>query len=160
MKILCALSGLEFTCEHFPGTFHTREANHPIFQLPQKKLLASLGKWSSGELTQTDSYLLFIALLHSTELVHFRTSIYRTEKTDALIANNMESLARAIIKMNAIRDTEKVFPSYVITPDTRTLENVRYWINNWLDEYTNWKDGYKSVHDSQKLIRRESALKD
>lgn len=158
MKILCRLSGVEFVVEHFPGTFHSREANHPIFQLEQKRLLSYLGKWSGGELTTTDSYLLFLALLNSTELVHFRTPVYRTPQTDSLIAQNMESLARSIIKMNAVRSAEKTFPSYVISPDTRELTNVKYWIENWISGYDDWRSGYKSAHDSAKLIRREQAL--
>ena len=158
MKILCSLSGVEFTCEHFPGTFHSRELSHPIFFLEQKRLLSYLGKWSGGELTKTDSYLLFLALLHSTELVHFRTPVYRTLQTDSIVAQNIEHLSRAIIKMNAVRNAEKTFPSYVISPDTRDLSNVKYWIDNWVSGYDEWRSGYKSAHDSSKLIRREQAL--
>jgi len=158
MKILCSLSGLEFTCEHFPGTFYARETSHPIFSLEQKRLLSYLGKWSGGELTKTDSYLLFLALLKSTELVHFRTPVYRTAQTDSLVAQNIENLARAIIKMNAVRNAEKTFPSYVISTDTRELTNVKYWIENWISGYDDWRSGYKSAHDSSKLIRREQAL--
>lgn len=158
MKILCSLSGLEFQCDHFPGTFHSREIQHPIFQLEQKRLLSYFGKWSGGELTKTDSYLLFLALLNSTELVHFRTPVWRTEQTDSIVAQNIEALGRAIIKINSVRSVEKVFPSYVISPDTRDLTNVKYWIENWLSGYDDWRAGYKSAHDSGKLIRREAAL--
>lgn len=161
MKILCSLSGIEFTCEHFPGTFHSREAHHPIFTLEQKKLLSYLGKWSQGGLTETDSYLLFLALLNSTELVNFRTAVYRTERTASIVANNIELLSRAIIKLNAVTNTSLVFPSYAITADTRTLDNINIWISNWLDEYTAWITNYKGTRDgteSRKLILRETAL--
>ena len=53
MKILCSMSGLEFDCDHFPGTFYAKELNHPIFYLPQKRLLTYTGKWAGGELTKT-----------------------------------------------------------------------------------------------------------
>mgnify|MGYP000735790344 CR=1 FL=1 len=54
-KILCAYSGIEFSCEHFPITLHARESYHPIFNVPQKKLLSYLGKWAGNELTPTDN---------------------------------------------------------------------------------------------------------
>lgn len=158
MKILCALSSIEFDCSHFPGTFYSRELHHPIFSLPQKKLLAATSKWSSGELTSTDSYLLFLSLLRSSDLIDWRVPVIRTEQTDSIIANNMESLLRTVIKLNTVSDPAQTFPHYAISQDTRTLANVRYWIENWQHAYDEHKSGYKSAHESAALIRRENAL--
>lgn len=158
MKILCSLSSIEFECSHFPGTFYSRELSHPIFQLPQKKLLAATGKWASGELTPTDSYLLFLALLRSSDLIEWRVPVSRTEQTDSIVANNMESLLRTVIKLNTISEPELVFPHYAISNDTRFLSNVRYWIENWEHSYKEFKSGYKSAHESAILVRRENAL--
>ena len=63
MKYQCAYSNLQLNVDYFPGFISTTETIHPIFHIPQKKLLSYLGKWSSGELTETDSYLLFLAIL-------------------------------------------------------------------------------------------------
>lgn len=158
MKILCSLSGLEFTCEHFPGNFQSRECYHPVFHLPQKALLPYLRKWGASELTPVDSYLLFLALLKSSDLVDFRTPVYRSDKTDSIIYNNMEFLARTVIKLNAVSNPAVCFPSYVITPDTRFLTNVHHWIENWHDEYVDFTNGRKKDYDDRKLARRESAL--
>src|SRR3990172_712457 len=100
MKILCSISSTEFNVEHFPGYLSSREVSHPIFYLPQKKLLSYMAKWSGSELTRTDSYLLFLAILNSTELVHFRVPIFKDNRTDSIIAQNMEKLALTVTKLN------------------------------------------------------------
>lgn len=158
MKILCSLSGLEFNCDYFPGTFYSREATHPIFHIPQAKLLNYLGKWGAGELTHTDSYLLILALLNSSDLVDFRTAVYKTEQTDSIVAQNMEPLARILIHMNTVRDTSLIFPRFVISPETRNLATLKSWIETWQECYADFVSGYTSAHDSQKLIARENAL--
>jgi len=158
VKILCAYSSIEFTCDHFPASLFSREAYHPIFNLPQKKLLSYIGKWSASELTPIDSYLLFLATLNSSDLIEFRVPAIRTDRTDSLIAQNMEPLMKTIIRLNTVMNPAVVFPRYVISPETRTLDNVHHWIQNWKEAYQDFLDGYKSVHESQDLIRREHAI--
>lgn len=158
MRILCAYSGIDFTVEHFPGHLSSREAYHPIFNLPQKKLLSYVGKWSAGELTPTDNYLLFLAILRSTELVDFRVPAIRTEDTQHIIAANMERLIKIVLRMNATNNPDKIFPHNVITPETSGLQNVIHWIHNWSEAYKDFLDGYVDVGTSQKLIIRETAL--
>jgi hypothetical protein len=158
MKILCSLSGIEFNAEHFPGTFYSREISHPIFYLPQKRLLSYTGKWASGELTRTDSYLLFLALLNSSEQVEFRSPVFRNEQTDSLVALNMESLVRTVIKINAVRNPSVTFPRFAITHETRFLSNVHHWIEAWKDAYTDFENGTRRDYETRKLIHREAAL--
>lgn len=158
MKILCSLSGVEFTCEHFPAYLSSREIAHPIFSLPQKKLISYLGKWAGGELTPTDSYLLFLAILNSSSLVEFRVPAARDTNTDALVAQNMEHLAKTISKLNTVTNPAVVFPRYAIGPDTKYLPNIKYWIANWTEAYQDFVDGYARDYDSRKLIAREAAL--
>lgn len=158
MKILCSLSSIEFDVTHFPGTFYSKETHHPVFDLPQKRLLSYLAKWSANELTPTDSYLLFLALLKSSDLVEFRVPAFRSNQTDAIVANNMEYLAKTVVKLNTVANPAVVFPHYVISPDTKLLINVHYWIENWHQCYQQFLDGYRSVHAEQKLVRREHAL--
>lgn len=162
MQILCAYSSITFTCEHFPGTLSSRESYHPVFDMPQKRLLSNLGKWSSGGLTPTDSYLLFLAVLRSTDLVDFRVPAIRTPQTDAIIAQNMEHLCRTVIKLNSVSNPAVTFPHYVISPDTRTLENVRYWIENWQDSYEAFVAGrirdIEGREEWRRLATREAAL--
>jgi len=158
VKITCSISSIEFSVEHFPGSLSSREVHHPVFSMPQKKLLSYLGKWASSELTPTDSYLLFLAILNSSELVEFRVPAIRTSNTDSIIAQSMEHLAKCVSRINAVTNPAVTFPRYVISPDTKSLENVKHWIENWNQSYQDFKDGYSKQEDSRKLIVRETAL--
>lgn len=157
-KILCAYSGIEFACDHFPIVLHARESYHPIFNVPQKKLLGYLGKWSGGELTSIDSYLLFLALLNSTELVTFNVPAAPNPFTASIVAQNMEFLAKTVIKINTVYNPLAVFARIYITPDTKFLSNARDWIEVWEENYKDFLNGYKSAHDNAKLLHRERAL--
>lgn len=157
-RILCSLSSISFTCEHFPILLESRESYHPIFDVPQRKLLPFLKKWAAGELTPTDSYLLFLALLRSSELVNFRVPCIRTARTDSIIAQNMEALARSVTRINTIVSPASLFPSFVISTDTRDLDNVRYWIENWNEHYADFQNGTRRDYDTRKLVQKEAAL--
>jgi hypothetical protein len=159
MHCLCAYSSVEFEVTHFPGYLTSREVAHPIFSLPQKKLLSYLGRWATGTaFTPTDNYLLFLSILHSSDLVEFRVPAIRTESTPQIIAQNMEALCKSISRLNTVVNPAVVFPRYVISPETKDLSNVAYWIHNWNQAYQDFTDGYRSAHDSSKLIQREHAL--
>lgn len=158
MKVLCAMSGIEFECQYFPAYLTSREVSHPIFSVPQKKLISYLGKWGRQELTSTDSYLLFLSILNSSELVEFRVPAFRVEETDSIVAQNMESLAKIVTKLNAVTNPSVVFPRYAITPDTKSLTNISHWIANWNDAWQDFQDGYSKEYDNRKLIVRENAL--
>jgi len=162
MKLTCAYSSIEFTVEHFPGSLSSRDIIHPVFQFPQKKLLSYLGDWGKSNLTPTDSYLLFLALLNSTELIEWRTGAIRTARTDSLVASHLENLCKSVIKLNTVTDVSAIFPHYVIGQDTRTLDSVDTWIQNWNDSFTDYKAGkLKDIQgrdEWKKLNIREVAL--
>jgi len=158
MHILCSKSSIEFTCEHFPGYLSDKSYTHPIFFLPQRKLLPYLGKWSTNQLTPTDSYLLFLALLDSTDLVHWRHAAIRTENTPSIIAQNMERLAKVVSKINTVSNPAVRFPQYVISADTRNLENIKHWLENWDSVYSDFRAGKLKESTDRKLASREAAL--
>lgn len=158
MKVLCSYSGLEFEVQHFPYSLSSGETCHPIFHIPQKKLLSLLGKWASNSFTQEDSYLYTLALLNSSSLIHWYTPAKRTPFTPSLVAQCIQPLASAVIKLNTVTEPERVFPSFAITKETCTLQNLPEWIKDWESAYKDLKDGYRSAHDSRKLLAREAAL--
>lgn len=164
MHIICSLSSLSFTCEHFPGSLSQREFNHPVFSIPQKRLLSYVGQWASqdsAKFTQIDSYLLFLALLKSTELVEFRSPAIRTERTGALIAQNMELLVKVVSRLNSMVSNEGM-PHYVISKETQELDNVEFWVQNWADSYEDFRAGklrdISGRDEWKKLLIRENAL--
>jgi len=157
-KVLCAYSGITFTVEHFPISLQSRESHHPIFDVPQKRLLGYLGKWAAHELTPTDSYLLFIALLKSSDHVDFRVSVFRHDLTNSIVATHMEALANTVIKLNSVTNPHVVFPSVVVSPETKGLLNIHHWIEAWRKAYQDFIDGYVDYSHSVRLVRREAAL--
>jgi hypothetical protein len=141
-----------------PGFLSSREAFHPVFSLPPHKILSYSGKWAASQLTATDSYLLFLAGLHSTELLEWRVPVARSARTDAIVAQNMKRLFSVLSKLDVIKNPSFATPRYVISQETRSLENVRYWIDAWLESYEDFQEGYKSVSLNQQILRKERAL--
>lgn len=158
MKILCKYSGIEFNCDHFPGHLTQREYFHPIFSMTLPKLWKYFPRWQNGELTETDSYLLFIAYLNATEMVEFRTACKRRSNTAQIIQANMESLFYTIGKIVTIKHPKFTVPRLVISHDTADLSNVRYWIQTWEQSYADFLDGMKNQELHSRLMRKEQGL--
>lgn len=162
MKILCSLSGIEYECSHFPFTLHSRESHHPVFDIPQKKLLPLIEKYHAGEFTSTDSYLYYLALFRSSSLVEFRVPAIRTTLTASIVALNIDALAMMVGRMNVL-GTEKVqgilnLPRFVISSETKDLATSDQWIRIWESNYEDYQNGYVTATMIEKLNRREAAL--
>lgn len=158
-KILCGISGIEYTCEHFPVYLTRRETYHPVFSIPPKKLWKYLPKWQAGELTTTDSYLLFLAFLNATDKIHWDFPCKRTENTDSIVAQNMESLAAAVSEIFSLPEAaQELFPQYVVTGETATLGNVKLLIQGWHSAYEDFKNGLREERLSSDLRKKEIVL--
>lgn len=156
--ILCSKSGIEFKCDHFPISLTQRESYHPIFDVKLPRLWKYFPKWQAGELTETDSYLLFLAYLNATEMVEFRTACKRRPNTPQIIQANMESLFYTIGKIITIKHPKFTVPRLVISHDTADLSNVRYWIQTWEQAYLDFCDGLKNQELRSRLVRKEQGL--
>ena len=157
-NILCNKSGILFHCEYMPISLSNREYYHPLFTLPKKRLLALAGDWAVGKIPKTESYLLFLALLDSTSLIQWRQPARYTDKTNAIVANNMENLLHIIGKIDVIKHPTFTLPQFVISYDTGDLSNVHHWIQTWIGIYNDWHTGYKFAATERLLERREQAL--
>lgn len=158
MKILCSKSGIEFRCDHIPLYLTSGEAHHPIFNLTLPKLFRLYPKWQAKELTKTDSFLLFTALLNATELVEFRCHIYQRPNTDQIVASNMTALFQTIGNIMTIKNPRFAVPRFVISKETRDLENVRYWIEAWQSAYQDFLDGMRAYDLRTKLQKKAEGL--
>lgn len=158
--ITCSYSGVVFNCEHMPLALSSREYHHPLFSISKKKLLGLSGQWSTGKLSPTESYLLYLSLLHSTELIDWRVPAAFHSKTMQIISNNMESLIHIIGKIDLIHHPSFALPRFAITSDTCNLSNSYHWIQTWIENYNDWIDGYKhsNAETRRALENRESAL--
>ena len=121
-KIVCSKSGVIFNCEHMPTTLSSSTYTHPLFHVPQKRLIALAGQWAAQKLTPTESYLLYLALLDSTELIQWRTQASYHKGMDAIVSSNMENLLSIIAKINLIHHPSFALPSFSINPSTHTLD--------------------------------------
>jgi hypothetical protein len=157
-KVLCAKSGIEFRVDHFPIYLTQGEYEHPLFHVPLKRLWRYFPKWQAGELTKTDSFLLFLALLDRTEMVEFRCHVYQRPDTDRIIAANMENLVSIIGKISAIKHPKFVLPRFVISPETRDLANVKYWLQTWEDAFEDFCNGLQADDLRSKLQRKAEGL--
>lgn len=156
---ICSVSGLKIGCSHFPIYLENREAHHPIFDASQRVLFGFTSKWAGNSLTPTDSYLLYVALLRSTNRIFFRIPArYCERQTDALVANNMEKLLVTISRMNSISVPGEIFSSVAISNDSATLESSPHWIDNWNENYEEFKDNYSFASSVKRLTIREAAL--
>jgi hypothetical protein len=70
----------------------------------------------------------------------------------------MEFLIRTVIKLNTVVNPSVVFPSFAITPDTKYLSNVKYWIESWHQSYEEFRSGKFKDYDNRALAHREAAL--
>ena len=157
-SILCAYSGIQFQCEHLPFSLSSREVTHPLFHVSKKKLISLAGQWAAGKLTPTESYLTYLSLLHSTDLIEWRVPAKYTDKTNSIIANNMEQLIMIVGKIDVIKHPSFVLPHFVISPDTCSLENSYHWIQIWNQNYNDWAQNIKDHSNDQELQRREAGL--
>ena len=99
---------------------------HPLFSVPQKRLISLAGQWAAQRLSSTESYLLYLSLFDSTNLIVWRTpAVYRDAATDAIVQNNMENLLHIIAKIDLIKHPSFTLPSFAIGPETATLDNSR-----------------------------------
>lgn len=141
-----------------PTSLHSSTYTHPIFHVSQHRLISLAGQWASQKLTPTESYLLFLALLDSTELVQWKCHATYTPQTDSLISSNMESLLGIIAKINLIKHPTFALPSFSINPTTTTLSNSHHWIQVWIENYNDWYQGKRDEAIRERLQDREDAL--
>lgn len=163
-KTLCALSGVSFHCEHIPRKLYltARETYHPIFDATYSQLTALTEDYFEGELTDTETYLLYLAYFNNTQLVEFRMPALQTSLTQAIIAQNMPQLVSqcAMIQQMHSELTRHRFalPHYIISQDTRDLSSSKYWIENWEQCYVDYCDAYKNKSEREQLVILESNL--
>lgn len=166
MKLICRYSGIEWNIPNCFGNLPGKNASivqtHPVFHLPIKTLLAQMGRWSASfdpnnknPMTVEERKLLFLALLHSTGLIHWRAvANIAVETAD----KHMERLARFLNYYEAVQAPEKVFPQFVLGHSNRALHDIGMCIEAWSNSLTEFKSGMETARLIQKLQVRERAL--
>ncbi len=143
-KMTCSISGLELKIPHMAMTLPAGYSAHPIFYLPQKQLLGIYRNYLKGRLTDIDSYLLFLALIHSTDAVSFQhPAHYRKGTTDKIIANNIDRLVTVIWQSDIIQHPSFKQPSYRVSAENynQFLIGITEWLNLWEANIDTFKKG-------------------
>jgi len=153
MRVYCQYSGISYNITGFGSTDLTYI--HPIFAAEPKWLLSRMGHWAAQKYTEEECRLLFLALLHSTELVEFRATAVPENRTVQL---NMEQLSRFVAWMTGLSRPQLVLPKFAIQPDNRKLPNIRYWLEVWQKARTDFESGYIATSELRKLRDKEVAL--
>lgn len=169
MRVICKYSATEFKLPDFHGSLI--EGIHPFFFLSTKELLPYTSTWAKQELNETESRVLFLALLSSgtTEieeydergrkkkllvpLVDFRTSAIPSHAT---VQKNMERLTKSMLWIDNISPALLKLPRFVITHDNRKLENIHNWLQVWEDE----RNAFYASHKSKALASKLSSLEE
>lgn len=161
-KITCAISGITFSCNHAPCTLQAVDGYfHPIFALPYKKLYGLYSKHCKGELTPTDSYLLFLSFLHSTEQItwkHPATCKPTDSSTISLIENNLGQLIRVVEATGIIRHPSFKQPSFTCTLDSSDLHSISNWIAAWQENIQDFTTGARDQRLYESLQKLENKL--
>jgi len=161
-RVTCAISGIEFSCEHLPiAVSHTDGYYHPVFALPYNSLYTLYNKHCNGHLTDTDSYLLFLAFLHSTGKVSWKCPVSLSPSEQAtikLIEANIHSLIKVIEVSFSIDHPVFKQPSYKVTSATDTLCNISSFIKAWRDNISTFNAGYADRFMRDNIQKIENKL--
>lgn len=161
--VICAISGIRFACSHLTSLHLDNTAGfmHPIFAAEYSNLLALYTQHCKGELETTDSYLLFLALLHSTEKVTWKqpASVVPTSISGIqLVENNISQLVQVLAKTAYIRHPRFSQPELTISASTSKLEQVNNWIAAWDENITDFYYGLADSVERDALQKVENKL--
>lgn len=162
-RITCAISGIRFDTSFLEGVSipHTEGYFHPIFALPYRSLHMLYYKHCRGELTSNDSYLLFIAFLHSSDQIawnHPATLNPNDSRTKKLIENNLSQLIKVIEKSFTIQHPSFQQPSFKVSIENCFLEQIPNWIKAWEDNIYNFNRSIADIKMQESLQVIENKL--
>lgn len=162
-RITCAISGIRFNCSYLEGITipHTEGYFHPIFALPYTQLHHLYSKHCKGELTSNDSYLLFMAFIHSSgkvEWVHPSTCNPNDANTKKLIENNLAQLIQVLEHTGIIRHPSFKQPSFRVTYENADLRQISNWIKEWADNIEVFRSGKADMRQQEDLQKVENRL--
>ena len=113
-------------------------------------------------LFRSEKRLLFLALLNSSGIIEWRSQAAPEDKT---ILQHFEYLAKTVSWLEMYSYDYKLskrvgpaFPKFVISPETKKLDNLKYWLQSWENARVEYETGSKRESLNQRILRRERAL--
>ncbi len=162
-QITCAISGIKFRCEFCTSLAipHTEGYYHPIFVAPYSTLHKMYSLHCKGQLTSTDSYLLFIAFLHSSDAIRWKSPAAcnpNNHRTKQLVENNLSLLIAVLEKSNVIRHPNFKQPKFKVTFDNNNMLDIPNWIKAWDANIKAFKLGRIDLATQELLQQVENKL--
>lgn len=160
MLITCSYSGVEFSIPEFhclqsiPAGTHI----HPVFSLDNKAIETLYTAYLNGQLSDTESYLLLIALLDRTTLMLYRHPIQPGNHYPQLTALYIERLYSISIRLQSIHHPEFAAPKVIISEENCDLINIKEWLIIWEKAYQDFRDGQVESAYRDSLQKKENAL--
>ena len=162
-RITCAISGIRFECSYLESINlnHTAGYFHPIFAVNYTSLHHLYSKHCRGQLTSNDSYLLFMAFLHSSGKIEWRYPCSLNPnniQTKKIVENNLAQLIAVLEKSAVIHHPSFKQPSFKVTHENCSLAQIPSWIRAWQDNIKEFQLGRVSIQEQQDLIKVENKL--
>jgi len=166
-RVRCAISGISFEVAHL-GILSipvTTGYYHPVFCASYTDLHKLYTAHCAGDLTSTESYLVFLAFLHSSGKVQWNTHCSLNPldaNTVRYVENNMAQLLEVIEKSACITHPEFIQPVYVVNKDNSDLATLKGWMQAWKhntnDFVTDRRQLIKTMQVQQELQAVEDKL--
>lgn len=165
-KCICAISGIPLTISSQTGEDipinlgYTPEFVHPIFHLTQQKLLGLYNLTCLNKANNTTKYLTYLAILHSSNLISYKTHFIFSPATLPIITKTITSLFLAISKIQTLPHEKavKLFPSFLVTPENNSLESIPSLITEWNSVIGDLSSSYLSQKKSSSISSIESKI--
>ena len=162
-NITCAISGLRFSLAGMEGISIPASTGyyHPVFTLPQKTLYRLYYQHTRNQLSPIDSYLLFCAFLHQTGQIDWQapaTCNPSDARTKRLVQNNLAQLIAVYEKTSIIKHPSFKQPSFVVSYDNGSLEQVHNWILAWHENLVAFNVSRATYAQQRDLAKIEADL--
>lgn len=166
MAILnCAISGISISIQGLDSITIPTSAGyyHPIFAASHSQLYALYSDHCKGKLTYTDSYLLFLAFMHSSDQViwkHPVTLVAVSPATAQLVENNIAQLLSVLQQSAVIVHPSFIQPNFVVSYENSDLSQITSWIEAWKSNIEYFKSGLASMKEQEELQALENKLEE
>jgi hypothetical protein len=161
--VTCAISGVLFETSHFLNLRLPASEGypHPIFAANSNYLATLYTAHSRGSLTTADSYLLFMAYLHSSGKIDWRhpaTVPCSSDASKKLVENSLSQLISVLARTEQIRHPKFKQPRFIVTHENASLEQIPNWIKAWDDNIEYFFSNEASIQERNSIAIIEKEL--
>ena len=161
--ITCAISGVTFNCTGIDNLHIPVSAGyfHPLFAATANDRQALYSRYCKGMLNPTDSYLLFLSILHASGNVEWYSHVKLDPKTQdaiTLIDANISKLISAIEQSATIKHPQFFQPSFRVTDHNCDLSSIPAYIEELVSNVNDFRFGYASQKEADALQILENKL--